>query len=404
MNLVERHIITEGNNQYKNIDKACFLSKNLYNSGLYHIKQKFIESGKWTRYNDLDRYFKETNNIDYRSLTTQCSQQILMLLDKNLKSYFQSIKAWKRDNKKFTGCPIFPKYKHKEKGRNVLIYTYQQVRVKDGFIHFPKKEGLKPLKTKCKKEEVKQVRVVPQSSCYIIEVVYSVSELVKEKQNNEWLGIDIGLNNLASCTNTKNKESFIINGKPLKSINQYYNKKISKIKSQLQKNHNKKSSKKTRKLILKRNNKIKDYIHKSSRYIVDYCVENKIDNIVLGKNDGWKQNIKIGKKNNQNFVNIPFDILEEQLKYKSKLVGINFTTIDEAYTSKCSALDLEKVCKHETYLGKRVKRGLFRTKEKIFLNADINASLNILRKVAKREDFILGFSRGSVIDPLKINL
>lgn len=404
MNLVERHIITRQHKQYKNIDKVCFLSKNLYNAGLYYIKQHFLETGKWVRYNELEKHFKTINQIDYRSLTIQCSQQTLMLMDKNLKSYFRAIKEWKRDNKRFTGCPVFPRYKHKVKGRNILVYTYQQVRVKDGYIHFPKKEGIKPLKTNCTREQIKQVRFIPQSSCYVIEVVYGKRERVKENLNSEYLGIDLGLNNLASCTNTKNTESFLVNGRPIKSINQYYNKRLAKLKSQLENNHRRRSSKRISKLTLKRNNKIKDYIHKSSKKIIDYCIKNNIDNIVLGKNDGWKQRINIGKRNTQSFVAVPFDILEQQLSYKSRLAGINFTTVNEAYTSKCSALDLEKICKHESYLGKRVKRGLFRTKKGVYLNADINASLNILRKVAKNEDFIFKFSRGLVVNPLKINL
>jgi putative transposase len=404
MQLTERHIIKKSHPQFKACDNACFLSKNLYNAALYRIKQEFLLTGKWLRYNDLEREFKLSNQPDYRFLTNNTSQQILMLLDKNLKSYFQAIKVWKRDNKKFTGCPVFPRYKDKEKGRNIVVYTYVQLNLKnDGIIKFPKREGLLPLKTFCKKEYIQQVRIIPQSSCYMIEVVYNFEEKIKEP-NSEYLSIDLGINNLTTCTSTIQNQGFIINGKPLKSINQFYNKKLAKLKSSLEKNHKRKSSNKTKKLTLKRNNKINHYLHHTSKEIVSYCVKNNIDNIVVGKNDLWKSEVNLGKRNNQNFVQIPFDRLEQQISYKAKKEGITFTTINEAYTSKCSALDLETVQKHEHYLGKRIKRGLFKTSDGTLINSDINGSLNILRKVTGRDDFVIRSGIGLVMNPLKINL
>lgn len=163
MYLVEQHIISVNDKRYKDLDRICFLSKNLYNAALYTIKQEFLNTGKWMRYSTFDRKLKSDDNMDYRAISAASSQQILMLLDKNLKSYFSAIKCWERDNNKFTGCPKFPKYKNKGNGRNIFLYTCGQFKHRGEVIYFPKKEGLSPLKTNCKEGSVKQVRFIPKS-------------------------------------------------------------------------------------------------------------------------------------------------------------------------------------------------------------------------------------------------
>lgn len=398
MQLVERHIINKNNKEFKQIDRLSYLSKNLYNCALYTIKKEFISSGKWIRYNQLDKIIKENYIKDYRALPAACSQQILINLDNNIKSYFQAIKKWKRNKLSFTNCPKFPKYKDKIKGRNLLIFTYNNAKHRGDYIWFSKQLNLKSLKTKT--NTLQQLRIVPQTSCYVIEVIYNKQEIIKEKNNNI-LAIDLGVNNLAACSSTNNI-SFIINGKPLKSINQYYNKKLANLKSDLKKNHNKSSSDRIQKLTLKRNNKINDYIHKTSKKIIQLCQENNIDNIVIGKNDGWKQKINIGNKNNQNFVQIPFENLIQKIAYKAKLQGLEVTTIEESYTSKCSALDLEPIERREIYVGNRIKRGLFITNLGKLINADINGALNILRKKVANDVFIEPICRGFEYNPLKI--
>ena len=404
MKIVERHIIKKSDKRWKSLDNICFLSKNLYNSALYHIKDNYSKTGKFIRYNDLERDFKLTNQKDYRSLPIGSSQQTLMLVDKSLTSYFKLLSKWKKDKKSLTGCPKFPKYKDKIKGRFITVFTITQAKLKEGYIYFPKKSSIEPIKTNV--TSLKQVRIIPQSSCYIIEVIYEKQE--KEKIiNNNYLSIDLGLNNLATCYDTLNNKSLIVNGKPIKSINQYYNKKRALIQSNLIKNHNKYNSNKLNNLTLKRNNKIQDYLHKSSRFIVNYCVKNNIFNLVVGYNKEWKQEINIGKRNNQNFIQIPYYKLLNLLKYKCKLEGINFIQNEESYTSKCSALDLESLNKHDNYLGKRVKRGLFISSKGIKINADLNGALNILRKVAPdkgKEIVQTQRCRGQAIWPSKINL
>lgn len=191
MHLTEQHIISVNDKRYKDLDRICFLSKNLYNAALYIIKQEFLNTGKWMRYSTLDRKLKSDDNMDYRAISAASSQQILMLLDKNLKSYFSAIKCWKRDNNKFTGCPKFPKYKNKGNGRNIFLYTCGQFKHRGEVIYFPKKEGLKPLRTNCKEGSVKQVRFVPKPDCYIIEVVYEAIEKEQLPDNNRIMSIDL---------------------------------------------------------------------------------------------------------------------------------------------------------------------------------------------------------------------
>lgn len=404
---VEQYIIKKSNKNFKALDNLCFLSKNLYNSCLYFIKNHKESTGDWIRYNELEKEFKTTNQKDYYALPTNTSQQIMMLVDKNLKSYFNILKLWKNDKTKLSGCPKFPKYKHKTKGRNIVIMPYTQAAFKPDkcIIKFPKKTGLSPLKTKIN-GKLNQVRIIPNSSCYIIEVVYErpIQNLIEPNLN--YLSIDLGLNNLATCFDTTSNTSFILNGKPLKSMNQFYNKKKSSLQSDLKIRHNRYSSKATNRLNSKRNNKIKDYLHKCSRFIVNYCLEFNISNIVLGYNKEWKQDISIGKRNNQNFVNIPFAILLSQIQYKSELVGIQVQLTEESYTSKCSSLDLEKLCKHDEYKGKRIKRGMFKSANGTKINADLNGAINILRKVTtdKEREIVQTLSgRGQVYWPLKVD-
>lgn len=353
----------------------------MYNAALYEIKQEFLRTGKWIRYTSLDRKLKDEDNFDYRAISAASSQQILMSLDKSLKSYFFAIKAWKRDNKKFTGCPKFPKYKHKTKGRNVFPYSYAQFKHRDNYIFFPKKEGLSPLKTNCKEGSVKQVRFVPKPDCYIIEVVYESKVKEQLPDNNRVMSIDLGVNNLASIVTNVSKKAILIDGRKLKSINQYYNKKKSKIQQQLKKTNGKENSRRLMSLTRKRNNKVKDYLHKASKEIINICLEDNITTLIVGHNDGWKQNTNLGKRNNQNFVSIPFETFISMLRYKSERQGLRFVEVNESHTSQCSSFDLEPVEHHDPYVGKRVKRGLFKTKDGILLNADINGSYNIMRKV-----------------------
>ena len=405
MQLVEKHIIKKNDKNWKQVDYLSFISKNLYNQAIYHIKQNYKETGKFLRYYDIEKYFRLNDlkeNENYKLLPNNTSQQILMLLDKNLKSFFALLKLWKKDKKSLNGCPKFPKYKDKLKGRNILIFTKNQFNIKDGYLNFPKKTKLNNIKTKVNLKDAQQVRIVPQSSCYVIEIIYNFEEVNYELNKNNYLSIDLGVNNLcAITTNQPGLKPLLINGKPLKSINQYANKLIAKEQNQLKKNHNKYSSKNLEKIRLKRQNKISFYLHNVSKYIIQYCVNNDIKNIVIGHNKEWKQECNIGKRNNQNFVQIPFNTLIQQVQYKAKMVEINVIITEESYTSKVDHLAFEKMKHQENYLGKRIKRGLFSSSKKLLLNADINGAIGILRKVIGN-DFINQLNRGCVTQPLKV--
>lgn len=379
MRLVERHIIRRSDSRYKAVDHACWLAKNLYNAGLYAIKQEFLRSGKWARWMDLNKEFVQNDNPDYRALSANSSNRILKRLDENIKSYFGSIKAWKRDNKKFTGCPKFPRYKDKERGRAILSYAYNQISHKGDVIKLPKKEGLGYVQTRCPEGSVKEVRFVPRPGYYVCEVCYEVADVVPMGDNGRYMSVDLGLGNLATCFSTVS-QSFIVNGRPLKSINQYYNKRRASIQSVLEKENRRKSSKRLDRLTLRRNNKVRDYLHKASKRVIRACVENNINTLIVGYNEDWKRGIALGRRTNQSFVCVPHGDFVGMLRYKCMRLGLRFVEVNESHTSKCSSIDGEAVCHHEVYMGSRVRRGLYRSSRDGYLNADINGAVNIMRK------------------------
>jgi len=385
MRLVEQHQIKRGHKYYKECDKLCFLSKNLYNRANYSIRQEFCNNQVYLNYNSIQKELQ--SQFDYKELPAKVSQQTLKLLDKNWKSFFAIIKDWSKNPNKYLGRPGLPKDKTKGKGRSPVIYTIQAISktaLKKGKVKLSKTNIKIELQHKDKK--VKQARIVPMTYGYNIEIIYEI-EIENEDVNYERvIGIDPGLNNLVAIASiNKGVKPMLINGKPLKSINSYYNKKKAKLQAQLMKGETNeditsKTSKAIKKLTQKRNNKVKDYLHKSSRKIINYCLTNKVRRIIIGKNKNWKQKINIGKKNNQNFVNIPIAKLINMITYKAHLVGITVDLVNEAYTSKCSFLDNEKLVKHDVYKGRRVKRGMFKTSYGIKINADVNGTLNIIKK------------------------
>jgi len=259
------------------------------------------------------------------------------------------------------------------------------------------------LKTKILKKDIQQVRIIPYPTCYVIEIIYNKEiKICKNLDNNIYLSIDLGINNLIACVaNKSDVEPVLIKGKILKSINQYYNKTKAKLQSYID---NKGISNRIKKLIFKRNNRVANYLHHTSRFVINYCLENGIKTITIGKNDGWKQSINIGKVNNQKFVSIPFNTLIQQIEYKAEEVGIEVILTEESYTSKVDHLAFETMKYHSKYLGGRVKRGLFKSSTGLILNADINGALGILRKVIG-DNFLNKKSvlnRGLVVNPLKI--
>ena len=370
--LTERHIIKNS----KELDEICFRSKNLYNRALYLIRQHYFETKNYLNYYDINRIMVDSKDTDYYSLPCKVSNQILMLLDRNFKSFFASIK--KKQNGKYNKSVRIPKYLDKG-GRNIVIFPKQSISktyIRKGLIKLSSLNILIP--TKVTESNMVEVRILPRNNHHVVEVVYKVVEVQSKSNNGRYASIDLGLNNLATVSSNVVRP-FIINGRPLKSINQYYNKEVARLQSLLK--NNRKTSKRIYNITLKRNNKTKDYLHKSSKTTVNFLVSNNISTLVIGYNKEWKQNINIGRRNNQSFVGIPFYAFIKQLEYKCKLEGINVVTTEESYTSKCSFLDNEPLRKHNIYVGKRIKRGLFKSAKGKLINADLNGSLNILRKV-----------------------
>jgi len=247
--------------------------------------------------------------------------------------------------------------------------------------------------------EVDQVRIVPRNGFYVVEVVYQQDGEQEPVKTDLYAGIDLGINNLAAITS--NKDGFaprLVNGRPVKSINQFYNKRRAELQSKLaQEDVKRHTSKRLERITNKRTRKIDHYLHTASQRIIDLLVSEGIGTLVIGYNQEWKQEVNLGKRNNQNFVTIPFARFIHLLTYKAELVGILVRMTEESYTSKCSFLDFELIGKHDVYVGKRVKRGLFRSADGHGYNADVNGSYNITRKVAS-DAFGQG-SRGCVVHP-----
>ena len=402
MNRVEKHIIKSNNKYYKMLDEYCFKSKNLYNYANYIIRQEFINNGKWIRYNELDKMLKEKeNSFDYRNMPMNSSaQQCLKLLDRNWKSFFASIKDYNNNPSKYLGRPKLPKYKPKN-GRNVLILTNQNCKIKNGYIKFPKKFKGLLIKTKIR-NGLQQVRVVPKDKYLVIEIVYKIEDVEPLVDNGRYVGIDLGLDNFATITNNCGLIPLIINGKGLKSINQYYNKQISHYKSIAKRVNKLDYTNRMSQLTNKRNNKVENYIHKASRFLVDYCKDNEINTIIIGNNNNWKQNSKMSKKVNQNFISIPYYNFIQKVQYKAEEFGIKVVITEESYTSGTSFLDNELPIKENYNKNRRKYRGLFVSNNGIKMNADANGSYQIIKKVFPKA-FAEGIE-GVGLHPFKVDL
>jgi putative transposase len=404
MQLAERHIIKSTEHRFAQIDELAFKSKNLYNAANYAIRQSFVYGWSYINYNEMNRLMK--SHQAYKALPAKVSQQILMILDKNWKSFFEAVKAYKTDPSKFTGRPKLPKYKDKVKGRNILVYTIQAIsstQLKKGIIKLSGTEIL--IKTKVNPDHICQVRLVPKCDSYVIEVIYNEQESTAS-DDNFVASIDLGLDNLVALTsNQPGFTPLLINGRPLKSINQFYNKRSSQLQSKLK--GLRKTSPRIQRLTRCHNQKVDNYLHHASRLIINLLLTQQIGTLVIGKNAQWKTEIDLGKQTNQNFVSIPHSRLIEMLEYKARLAGINVIVQEESYTSRSSFLGLDpipvygKTEKEPVFTGKRIKRGLYKTSVGQLINSDVNAAYNILRKAIPN-----AFSNGigsCVVGPMRVN-
>ena len=431
MRQVYKFRIDKNDEIYAKLKEMSRVAKDLYNQALWEIKEYYRKTGKTLSYEELDKIMKTKENLEkkvnYRLLPAKVAQQVLKLMSQNVKAFFKALEDYQQNPDKYAAPPRFPNFLPKD-GYFVVVFTNQQARIgKDGkiklttelAISIPQEEFEKYrqywIKTVAKKSRRKikesiiplfvQVRIVPKlhATFFHVEIIYDRAETNTNLDVNRVVSIDLGVNNLAAIVDSEmgkeNRPPVIINGKPLKSVNQYYNKQRATLQKKLAQDDNTNSlkatsSKQTIKITDIRNQKIEDYLHKASRFIIQYCLLHLIGHIVIGYNPQWKQSVNIGKRNNQNFVQIPFFQFIRLISYKAQLVGIKVTIEEESYTSKCSALDLENIAKHEdhAYAGKRVKRGLFASALGILINADVNGSLNILRK-AIGDTFLQPFIR-----------
>ncbi len=378
MQLVEKHIINRQHQFWSYCDYLALQSKHLYNSANYVQRQYFFETKKY--YNSIDIYH-HTNNLEaYRYLPTKVSKQIVRRVSEAWKGWLAALKDWSKHPDKYLGKPKMPGYKHKERGRNVVVYPIDALS-KPALVKGIVKLSQTSIEFQTLAKNVDQVRIVPKLDHYVIEVVYTVEDTVKS--NGKYVaGVDLGLNNLMAITSNQSEiKPLLVNGRPLKSINQFFNKKVASSQSI-------EAWRQIKSLNSKRDRRIDNYLHTVSRRVIDWCQLNDIGQLIIGNNQGWKQDINIGRKNNQDFTKIPHAKLISMLTYKAQLAGIEVTLTEESYTSKASALDGDKLPTYNNksdikpvFSGKRVKRGLYKTSTGRTINADTNGSLNIARKV-----------------------
>jgi putative transposase len=388
MQLVERHLIRKDDPRFAVIDAAAFASKNLYNQANYQIRQSFIHEGKYLPYAEI--FHRVKHQECYQALPRKVSNSILLQLHNNWIGFFEALKAYQQDPSPFTGRPKLPTYKDKEKGRNILIYDKQAL----GKRAFKKTGKLVPsglsieIATRMTDwEKIAQVRIVPRLDGYMIEVVYEQERQEASVDPTLVAAVDLGVNVLAALTS--NKPGFVprlVSGKPVKSLNQYYNKQRAQAQSRLS-HENRFTSRHLDQVTTKRNRRVDSYLHTASRRIIDLLVSEGIGTLVIGKNPLWKQEANMGRKNNQPFVQLPHARFIDQLTSKAQLVGIKVVLQEESYTSKASFLDSDPLPTYQAnrsekpiFSGKRIARSWYRASDGTVIHADINGSWNILRK------------------------
>ena len=385
MKRVERHRLKPSSPFYAMLREFCHRSKNLYNHGNYLIRQTFIEEGKWLRYGEVDRLLKADKDYPYyREMpTAQTAQQTLRLLDKNWTSFFAAIKDWKAHPEKYKGRPKLPKYKPKD-GYFPLVLTNQNFKLKDGVIRFPRTfQGftVKAIFASQPEAVFKQARIIPHGGEIDLELVYELPKVEEKADNGKYAAIDIGVDNLAALAWNTGERPVLLKETPLKSVNQYYNKQIAKRRSICELMNGRHSSKRIARLTAKRNRKIVDYLHKASRKVIDLCAEQDVSVLVVGKNKGWKQEVNLGRKVNQSFVQLPFARFIQMLQYKAKSIGMKVVLTEESYMSGTSFLDGEAPTKDHYDKSRRIHRGLFQANAGRKINADFNGAYQIMRKV-----------------------
>ena len=400
---------------YEILRSLCHLSKNMYNETLYEMRQYFFDNGEYLNYYNAWERLKN-DSWNYERLPSQVAQQTMKNVDKAFQSFFKLVEKG-REGKYDSDKVSPPNYLDKD-GFYLLDFPNQMFQIRDDHLRIgvPKKfreefgYDQKEIRIPFTYEEVrdkdiKRLQILPKGDAEYFEyrLVYEEEKEPIETDDDTFLSIDLGVDNLATCVDHSGR-SFIIDGRKLKSINRWYNKEIARLRGIKDKQGIEGDTKRIKKLFRDRRNKIHDYLNKAVHKIVEYCKENRIETILVGDGKGWKQEVNIGDKNNQNFVQIPFDTFKQKLKHKCEYHEIDFELVDESHTSKCSFLDGESVEHHEEYAGTRVERGLFKTSNDTLINADVNGALNIAKKAGMLETVKGVESSGVVATPQRIRV
>jgi IS605 OrfB family transposase len=399
---------------YKSLKELCHIAKNLTNEAIYNIRQYYFTEGKFLKYEK--NYTLLKSSLNYKALNSNMAQQILKEVDGSFKSFFGLLKLAKQGKYAFKGCKL-PHYLPKD-GYTTLVI---------GFVRLNGNKLMLPFSNSFKKnhkiveitippilldKKVKEIRILPKANARFFEIqyVYEADCIQRNLNQSNALALDLGINNLVTAVSNTG-ESFIVDGRRLKSINQWFNKENARLQSIKDKQHFEKKTTNRQKAIARdRNNKVNDYMNKTARKVIDYCINNDIGTLVVGYNETFQRNTDMGKRNNQTFVNIPYGQLRDKLAYLCELNDIAFVKQEESYTSKASFWDKDTIPvynddnpKEYQFSGKRIHRGQYKTKSGKILNADVNGALNILRKSSVVSLRTL-YSRGDVDTPVRIRI
>lgn len=406
-----KHLFKE---DYITIRELCHTAKNLANEAIYNVRQYYFTEGEFLKYEK--NYTLLKNSPNYKTLNSNMAQQILKEVDGSFQSFFGLFKLVKQGKYASMGCKL-PHYLPKD-GYTTLIIGF--VRLKGNHLILPFSNSFKKTHKSVEitippillDKTIKEIRIIPKANARFFEIqyIYEAECIQRNLNTNNALALDLGINNLVTAVSNSG-QSFIIDGKRLKSINQWFNKENTRLQSIKDKQHfGRKPTNRQKAVARNRNNKVNDYMNKTARRVIDYCIANYIGTLVVGYNETFQHNSHIGKQNNQNFVNIPYGQLRNKLEYLCKLNGIVFVKQEESYTSKSSFWDRDNIPvynvdnpKEYQFSGKRLQRGLYKTANGKTINADVNGALNIMRKSSVVDINIL-YSRGEVDTPIRIRI
>ena len=400
--------------EYSILRELCHTAKNLANEAIYNVRQYYFTEGEYLKYEKNYALLKDSPN--YKMLNSNMAQQILKEVDGSFKSFFGLLKLVKKGKYSFRDCKL-PHYLPKDGfvtlvigfvrlNENRLILPYSQMYKK---THKPVEIKIPPILAD---KHIKEIRIIPKSGARFFEIQYTYeAECIQRNLNkNNALALDLGVNNLVTAVSSEGR-SFIIDGRKLKSVNQWFNKENARLQGIKDRQGYKRRTTNRQKILAdKRNRQVNDYMSKTAKKIINYCIAHNIGTLVVGYNETFQRNTDIGRQNNQNFVNIPYSKLRSKLEYLCELNGIAFVKQEESYTSKASFWDKDVIPVYNAdnpqkyhFSGKRVQRGLYKTSDGMLLNADVNGALNILRKSSVVSLDTL-YSSGEVDTPVRIRV